>query len=1006
MKFKPKLALILLLTLSVCGMIFAGTTGKISGVVTDKETGTPLPGVAVSIVGTTMGALSDLEGKYFILNVPAGMYDLRAQIIGYAPMELKGVSVSVDLTANADLQLSSTVLDIGQTQIVTAERPMIIKDQTASLRVVSKDQIQQMPTRGYQDVVGLSAGVVANYKSPPTLNLRGGREATNAPTLNVRGGRQGDVAYFVDGFSQQDPLTNLSTTAINNNAIEQISISTGGFNAEYGWVSSGAINVTTKEGAKKYSGAIEGISDGFMEKGKNRYDYNHVAMNVDGPLPLGKWKDKGSFFLSMERRREGDRSPRSLADGILPHNSLSGWTWQGKLKYEINAKNTVRVGSLGSRDSWQEFNMNYYFNQPHAPRYLDENYSYYGKWTSNLSPKTFFEVGTTYYLTKRFRGDSEHWEDVLAYGRPDGNPRLDATGLFQQGDKDSMVVNDSTGDTTWVDDGVDQGHVYDDFLQRRSSYVGGTFAMTSQINKSNLLQFGVDVEAHRLRYMDHLTPTQVDPRLSPFYDTIGTVIDTTYGIADTAQYYTNSFQEANGYGYRFRGYRLVNVTLSDGSVVTRAVPDGTLEDVNSGPNGAKKPYTFALYLQDKVEWQGLVINAGVRYDYLNANTDRLRNEERPLDPDGYLLPNAVATEEQRRLGGMLEATDFEKTKAEQKLSPRLGVGFPVSDKTVMHVNYGKFFQRPELQYLYVNTKWLERMVRDHPYYAPVGSPNLKPEETTAYEVGIAHQLGDFTSLEITAYYKDIQGLTEVVNQSSIPNSFAVYRNYDFGTTKGIDVSLKMRRTRSISGQLDYSLAFASGTGSYATSQSNIAWTNDERPIRVSPLEFDQRHKLTANMDVRAGRGQGPKIGNTHILENAGINFLFTAASGTPYTPIKLVNEITMGAFSPVPVGPVNSQTGPWTYRLDLKANKTFTVSKLSFDVYVWVINVFDRENVVEVYEGSGLADNTGWLATSEGQNYVSQFASEDGEAKYNIKQRNPMHYDTPRQVRLGLRMNF
>jgi outer membrane receptor protein involved in Fe transport len=984
LKQRAKVAVTLLLFLAMPGLIFGGTVGKISGICADKETGAPLPGVAVSITGTTMGALSDAEGKYFILNVPAGRYDLRAMIIGYAPVELKNMNVSIDLTSQADFQLSSKVLDIGQTQIVIAERPMIVKDQTASLKLISREDIQQLPTRGYQDIVGLSAGVVANYKSPPTLNLRGNRESTNAPTLNIRGGRQGDVAYFVDGFSQQDPLTNLSTTTINNNAIEQISISTGGFNAEYGWVSSGAINVTTKEGTKKYSGTIEGITDGYMSKG-HRYDYNHVAMNVDGPLPIGKWKDKGSFFLSMERRREGDRSPRSLANGILPHNTLSGWTWQGKLKYDVNPKNQIRLGTLGSRDAWQEFNMNYYFNQEHAPRYLDENYSYYAKWTNNLSPKTFFELGTTYYLTKRFRGDSKHWQDVIAYGRPDGNPRLDATGLFQQGDKDTTYMRiDTIGaviDTSYYT--KDEGHVYDDFLQRRSSYVGGNFALTSQINKSNLLQFGIDVQAHRLRYMNHLTPVQIDTNVLA-------------NIADTAQYYTVGFQDANGYGYRFRGYRVV-----DG----KAVPDGTLEDVNSGPDAAKKPYTFALYLQDKIEWQGLVINAGVRYDYLNSNTDRLRDEQRPLDPDKYGLdPNA--TPEQIELSQKLDPGDFVKAKAEQKLSPRIGVGFPISDKSVFHVNYGKFFQRPELQYLYVNTEYLQRMVRDHPYYAPVGNPNLKPEETTAYEVGIAHQLGDYTSLDITAYYKDIKGLTEVVNQSSVPNSFAVYRNYDFGTTKGIDASLKMRRNRSISAEVNYSLAFATGTGSYATSQSNIAWTNNERPIRVSPLEFDQRHKFTAIMDVRSAGGQGPKIGNTFILENAGVNFLFTAASGTPYTPIKLVNEITMGAFSPVPVGPVNSQNGPWTYRLDLKANKTFAIAKLSFDVYVWVINVFDRKNVVEVYEGSGLADNTGWLATPEGQSFANQYVAEDGVAKYNIKQRNPMHYDTPRQVRLGLRMNF
>ena len=168
-------------------------------------------------------------------------------------------------------------------------------------------------------------------------------------------------------------------------------------------------------------------------------------------------------------------------------------------------------------------------------------------------------------------------------------------------------------------------------------------------------------------------------------------------------------------------------------------------------------------------------------------------------------------------------------------------------------------------------------------------PNLKPEETTAYEVGISHQLGDFTSLDITAYYKDIKGLTEVVNQSSTPNSFAVYRNYDFGTTKGIDASLKMRRTRNISGELDYSLAFANGTGSYATSQSNIAWTNNR--TADSGVAAGIRSETQTDGDHGRSRREGTGTEDSAILillENAGINFLFTAASGTPYTPIKVV----------------------------------------------------------------------------------------------------------------------
>ena len=136
MNLKPKVALILILVLALCAFAQAATVGKISGKVTDKETGSALPGVAVTITGTSMGALSDVEGKFFILNVPVGLYTLKAELIGYAPVELQGLNVSVDLTTNADFQLSSKSLT-GDVQVVIAERPLIILDQTKSLKIVS-----------------------------------------------------------------------------------------------------------------------------------------------------------------------------------------------------------------------------------------------------------------------------------------------------------------------------------------------------------------------------------------------------------------------------------------------------------------------------------------------------------------------------------------------------------------------------------------------------------------------------------------------------------------------------------------------------------------------------------------------------------------------------------------------------------------------------------------------------------------------------------------------------
>ncbi len=959
MILKPRTSLVLLLVLLLSTTGFAATVGKIVGVVTDKETGEPIPGVAVQITGTTMGALTDVDGKYFILNVPVGEYTLRAEQIGYAPVEMQEVKVSVDLTTTAEFQLSSQVLDIGETQIVTAERPLVLKDQTQSLTIKTQEEVQNLPTRGYQDVVGLSAGVVA-FQSNGGITVRGGGEQTNTPQLNIRGGRSGEVAYIVDGVATQDPLTNVSTTAINNNAIEEIAIQTGGFSAEYGWISSGIINVTTRDGADKYSGTVEAITDEFLGESAG-YHWNTIAGNLDGPL----FGDKATFFVAGERRRWGDREARAttedalkpvlgdLATASLPNNELSGWNWQGKLRYDINEKNILRLGHLGSYEDWNQFHMNYFFNGAHGPRYLDENYSFYGRWTSNVSPTTFFELGSAYQITKRLAGDKTHFDDIFAYGRPDGNSNFDDTRLFWIGD------DPSTPD-------VDEGHVYEDFEKRWSSHIDLNFNMTSQVNDFNELKFGADFVRHTLRFYNHLDPTQIDST-----------------ITDPEQYARSAWQDANFYGYDQTGQN----------------------EVDDGRDGAKHPYTFALYLQDKVEWEGLVINAGLRYDLMNVNSERLRNEERPLDPDNVLSNPSGHTDEEIANATILDDSDFEDAEAEQKISPRIGIGFPISDKTVFHINYGKFFQRPDLQNLYVGSQFLERMVGDAPYYSPVGNPNLEPEETTAYEVGMQHQLGDYTSFNLTAYYKDVKGLTQVVNQPSSPNSFASYRNSDFGTIKGFDMQWKMRRNRSISAELNYSLSWAQGTGSFANTQSNIAWTNTERPIRTSPLEFDQRHKITAIMDVRAGRQQGPKLGDIYPFENAGVNFVFYAASGTPYTPAQVYDEVTIASVTPIIIGKVNSRTGPWTYRLDMKANKTFSFARMNWDIYLWVLNVLDTENAIDVYEGTGEPDNTGWLATAPGQQFLQTYG-EEGLMKYNLKQQTPLNYDTPRQVRLGMRLMF
>jgi outer membrane receptor protein involved in Fe transport len=943
--------------------VYAANIGKISGTVVDRETGEGLPTVAVQIPGTSMGALTDVDGKYIILNVPVGEYAVKAELVGYQAVEKQGVFVSIDLTTYVDFDLTSKAIDIGEVQIVQAERPLVIKDQTASLKLISGEEVRNLPTRGYQDVVGLSSGVVS-FSDNQSIRQRGGDETSNNPTLNIRGGRQGEVAYLVDGFETSDPLTGLANLSVNQNAIEEISITTGGFNAEYGWISSGAINITTREGTKSYSGNIEAVSSELTDE----YGYNVFAFDLTGPILPNS--EKASFFVSGERRDQLDRQAHATNNGDpLPSNDLQGWTWQGKLRYDFSKAFTMRFGVLGSFDKFHRYGRSLHYNLPHMPKFEDMNNSFYAQATHNLSKNTFYTVKANWFTTAREIGDGLYFDNLWLYGRPDGNPRFDNTSLFRPGD-----------DTSTVD--IDEAYVWDDYTKRRSSYYGIDFDIVHQMNSTNEVRFGFEYQRHTLRYVRHAQPVKI-------YEGPGA------GTFDSDNY----------------GYEIIYKYDGDSNIIGTEVVD-----LDDGWNAAKNPYTFALYLQDKFEWEGLVVNAGLRYDYLNVNTQRLINEELPLDPFNYAQtvdPSDPTYDSLLNESQFLTEIDLEDAEAEQRLSPRLGVGFPITERTVFHLSYGKFFQRPELQYLYVSYDYLQYMSKVGPYYNPVGNPNLEPEETTAYEVGVTHQIGDNTRFDLVAYYKDVKNLTQVINQPSQPKSFGTYRNMDFGTIKGLEFALKMRRTRNVAFDIAYTLSYATGTGSFANTQTNIAWTNDDRPLRVSALEFDQRHKVTAVVDVRSGKGEGPMLGDFYPLERAGMNLVFTVGSGTPYNPSEVFDEVTLASVSATPAGPANSRYGPWTYRLDLKANRTFSIAGLDLDAYVWVLNVLDTENATDVFEGTGLPNSTGWLTTEPGQSFINTFSEEDelydnmtGQQKYNFRQNDPRNYDIPRLIRFGLRLSF
>ena len=932
--------------------LFAGTTGKIAGLILDAQSSEPITGANIIIVDTPMGAASDAKGNYFIINVPSGTYTVRAQIIGYKGYVVENVRVSVDLTTTLDFSMESTVIE-GEVVVVTAERPLIKADETGTTRIITIEDIAHLPKRGYLEMVSIHGGVVSELREQAVGGrLRGRSEESNNPLLYIRGGRDNEVEYRVDGFSQQDPFSGLSTTSINDNSIQEIVLSSAGFNAEYGRVMSGIVNVITRSGGTKYSGSVEAITDN-VGLSDNTYDYNVYDVSLGGLVIPGN--DFLVFYVSGEKKWQGDRSPRrlidelpdkfreSFTDGRLPNNSSSVLTWQAKVTAKLGDATKLRLSTLGSNDDWRQYQHDYFFNQTHMPRYEDKNRSYVGKLTYSINKASFFDLAYSNFNTTRIRADGILFEDLEAYGRPDGNPRFDDQALFWLGDSDTTTA--------------DEAHVWDDFLKRNSSYNDLKFDYTNQVNPNNLVKLGFDFKSHTLRRYRHLFPV-----LSYRYDG-------DFGAAYDPALDNGGFDDLDNIGYDQLGNETDN-------------PGGELGELD----GPKNPTEMSFYIQDKMEQKGVIVNIGLRWDRFNPDTWALIDPDNPLGDDG-LIGN----------------DDIVDADIQTKLSPRLGVAFPVSSRTVFYFNYGKYFQPPQLETLYVSRRFLSYKVSSVGYFYPTGNPNLAFESTTAFEVGFKKQVKDNIAINLSGFYKSTEDLVRVRNVPSSPNAFDTYRNEDYGTIKGFDVTFDMRRTENIQLIGNYTLSFAQGTGSHPNSLSNISWATDpttQPPKLTSPLSFDQRHKLSLNADIRWGAEE-----ENVIIRNTGLNVLLTAGSGFPYTPTFAYNEVTLANVASQPSGQINNAYGPWNRQIDLKVDRNFPLGETSLRIYIWAINILDTENTSNVFTSSGDEKTSRWLTTPDGQAFLEAFGDE-GREKYILSESNPLNWGPPRQIRAGVQITF
>jgi hypothetical protein len=197
-------------------MLYAGVAGKISGRLIDKATQEPLITANAIIKGTSIGASSDIDGNYSILNIPPRVYTVSISVVWYRKVRSENVRVNIDLTTTVDVALESET-DEMEAVVVSAERPLVTKDMTSSLTIVTSEQIQSLPVDNVAHVLRLNAGIV----------MSGGQ-------ITIRSGRTGEVAYWVDGISSTDVYNGTQGVTVENAAIQELQVVSGTFNSVYG----------------------------------------------------------------------------------------------------------------------------------------------------------------------------------------------------------------------------------------------------------------------------------------------------------------------------------------------------------------------------------------------------------------------------------------------------------------------------------------------------------------------------------------------------------------------------------------------------------------------------------------------------------------------------------------------------------------------------------------------------------------------------------------------------
>ena len=827
-------------------LVLAGVTGKIAGTVIDKQTGKPLVGANVVVTSVWLGereipmdrpigAATDLEGQYFILNVRPGYYSVKTSYIGYNQEKQTRVLVKIDRTTRVNFRMTPQAL-AGEEVVVTAYRPeKVEKDLTATKLTYDINEVMSIAgVEDISDILELQADVVDDH---------------------FRGGRIGESVYLIGGAAIVNPLNNERAFRPIVTGLDQVEVYTSGFSAEYGNAQSGVVNMVTKEGKSSWDSRIEFAATLPYYKSWGGSVYSPSNLDFFNRLfDTEEWLEENPLLPGRPLWDRGYGVTKYLPQRIVwPPNPL-------------NHQDSLKIAELGRiawlqsvRDVGLEYDntMDYRFDFTTGGPVAKDMQMFLAMRQNVVNPIVSTPLPD---LERQMMGN-------LTY-QPTVNDKFKLSFTYDNNFENYLNSNwerwlfDRTLSVTKRTQrsfqyGVEWKHVFSP-----ASFGDINFKIMDVLEQDriDLLEAGqyLDDYGNNRNWVDYTGPS--NHRVGRINDDRGDQETTTYFLAANLTNQINKYNLLKS-GVQFYYYDL-DVNYEYNATNAQNIQKLVFHSF---------PYEGALYFQDKMEFEGLIANVGLRFDFYDLNTRYFVDKFFPLrDPE--------ATRE---------------TKLYFRLQPRIGISFPVSEYSVFHLNYGTFTQRPNFNQLFYNE------INDDGGIITLytlGNPRLQPENTKAYDVGIVRSFAGGFQLDVSAYYKDVKDLIEsAFYKTEGGESYRTYINRDYADIKGFHVNLE-RTTGSLRGYIRYNYEAAKGKNSnpdnlavpvtffnYTPSEEELADLREQRFPEDVYLDYDRTHKMILNLRYITSAEAGFQVFGLRPLANLSISNTFRFYTGRPYT---------------------------------------------------------------------------------------------------------------------------